>query len=50
MGFLSTEPLTALARQLAAVEANMGQLYIAVLIARVAALGTASAMKTHAEG
>jgi voltage-gated potassium channel len=44
MGFLSTEPLTALARQLAVVEAIMGQLYVAVLIARIVALSTAGAM------
>lgn len=45
MGFLSTEPLTPLARQLAVVEAIMGQLYVAVLIARIVALSTARAMK-----
>jgi len=45
MGFLSTEPLTQLARQLAVVEAIMGQLYIAVLVARIVALSTAQAMK-----
>jgi hypothetical protein len=46
MGFLSTEPLTPLARQLAVVEAIVGQLYIAVLIARIVALSTAGAMKS----
>jgi hypothetical protein len=46
MGFLSTEPLTPLARQLAVVEAIMGQLYVAVLIARIVALSTARAMKS----
>ncbi len=46
MGFLSTEPLTPLARQLAVVEAIMGQLYLAVLIARIVALSTAGAMKS----
>ncbi|MBV8054261.1 MAG: two pore domain potassium channel family protein [Deltaproteobacteria bacterium] len=45
MGFLSTEPLTPLARQLAVVEAIIGQLYIAVLIARIVALSTAQSMK-----
>ncbi|MBV8361253.1 MAG: hypothetical protein JO189_25435 [Deltaproteobacteria bacterium] len=45
MGFLSTEPLTPLARQLAVVEAIMGQMYVAVLIARIVALSTAQAMK-----
>jgi len=45
MGFLSTEPITALARQLAVIEAIMGQLYIAVVIARIVALSTAEAMK-----
>jgi hypothetical protein len=45
MGFLSTEQLTPLARQLAVVEAIMGQLYIAVLIARIVALSTVRAMK-----
>jgi voltage-gated potassium channel len=45
MGFLSMEPLTPLAHQLAIVEAIMGQLYVAVLIARIVALSTASAMK-----
>jgi voltage-gated potassium channel len=44
MGFLSTEPLTSLARQLAVVEAIMGQLYLAVLVARIVALSTAGAM------
>lgn len=46
MGFLSTEPLTPLARQLAVVEAITGQLYVAVLIARIVALSTAGAMKS----
>ena len=46
MGFLSTEPLTPLARQLAVVEAIIGQLYVAVLIARIVALSTAGAMKS----
>jgi hypothetical protein len=46
MGFLSTEPLTPLARQLAVVEAIVGQLYVAVLIARIVALSTAGAMKS----
>jgi len=46
MGFLSGEPLTPMARQLAVVEAIMGQLYIAVLIARIVALSTANAMKS----
>jgi voltage-gated potassium channel len=46
MGFLSTEALTPLARQLAVVEAIMGQMYVAVLIARIVALSTASAMKS----
>jgi hypothetical protein len=45
MGFLSTEPLTPLARQLAVIEAIMGQMYVAVLIARIVALSTAQAMK-----
>jgi hypothetical protein len=45
MGFLSTEPVTPMARQLAVVEAIIGQLYIAVLIARIVALSTARAMK-----
>jgi Ion channel len=44
MGFLSTEPLTSLARQLAVVEAIMGQLYLAVLVARIVALSTAGVM------
>ena len=47
MGFLSTEPLTTLARQLAVVEAIMGQLYVAVLIARIVALSTAGAMRAQ---
>jgi hypothetical protein len=47
MGFLSTEALTPLARQLAVVEAIMGQMYVAVLIARIVALSTASAMKSN---
>jgi hypothetical protein len=46
MGFLSTEPHTPLARQLAVVEAIIGQLYVAVLIARIVALSTAGAMKS----
>jgi len=46
MGFLSSEPLTPMARQLAVVEAIMGQLYIAVLVARIVALSTARAMRT----
>jgi len=46
MGFLSTEALTPLARQLAVVEAIIGQMYVAVLIARIVALSTASAMKS----
>jgi hypothetical protein len=47
MGFLSTEALTPLARQLAVVEAIMGQMYVAVLMARLVALSTASAMKSE---
>ncbi len=50
MGFLSTEALTPLARQLAVVEAIMGQMYVAVLIARIVALSTASAMKSSSNG
>jgi hypothetical protein len=50
MGFLSTEALTPLARQLAVVEAIMGQMYVAVLIARIVALSTASAMKAGSNG
>jgi hypothetical protein len=46
MGFLSTEPLTQMARQLSVIEAITGQMYVAVLIARIVALSTAQVMKS----
>jgi len=46
MGFVRTQPLSPLARQLGAVEAITGQLFVAVLIARIVALSTAGAMRS----
>jgi hypothetical protein len=49
MGFMSTELPAPLARQLGVVEAIIGQLYVAVLIAPIVALSTVSAMKGPVE-
>jgi voltage-gated potassium channel len=46
MGFVRTQPLSPLARQLGVVEAITGQLFVAVLIARIVALSTAGAMRS----